>query len=242
MAYRVIGYVRCSTEEQHLGPVAQRNAIKVWCREHGADLLAVFEEHVSGAAELDKRNQLVAALDALEDHRATVLLVLRRDRLARDNIAAAMIDRLVERQGARVMTVDGVGNGNSPEAVLMRGIIDLFSQYERQLVRMRTKAVLQLKKAKGERTGRIPFGYHLGERGVLEENPNEQKTMALMLQYRREHLSLHEIAERLNQEGCYPRDRRGNPGRWTTPSVCRFLKRKPPRHRDDAHQPHSEEI
>ena len=65
------------------------------------------------------------AIDALADRKAGILLVAKRDRLARDVMYAAMVERLVERNGAKVQSSDGIGNGNTPEAILMKNIMDL---------------------------------------------------------------------------------------------------------------------
>src|SRR5215469_9398058 len=127
---RCIGYIRASTEDQSLGPEAQRTALEKWCQSHGAELVATFEDlGVSGGLELDKRPGLLAALDALRDNRAAVLLVAKRDRLARDVMVAAMVNRLAEKAGAQVLSADGVGNGDEPEALLMRNIGNAFAEY-----------------------------------------------------------------------------------------------------------------
>ncbi len=77
-------------------------------------------------APLDKRPGLIAALDTLTAGMA--LVAVKRDRLARDTMHAAMIERLVERASAHVRTCDGAGEGNSPEAQLMRHMIDAFAE------------------------------------------------------------------------------------------------------------------
>ena len=38
---KAIGYIRVSTDEQMLGPGAQRDAIEAWCARHDAELVAV---------------------------------------------------------------------------------------------------------------------------------------------------------------------------------------------------------
>lgn len=79
---RAVGYIRVSTDEQVNGPKAQADALAAWCARNGVELVAVHHDHgVSGGAELDKRPGLLAALDELE--RGDVLLVAKRDRLAR---------------------------------------------------------------------------------------------------------------------------------------------------------------
>ena len=52
---------------------------------------------ISGAPELDKRPGLLEALNAPE--KGTILLVVRRDRLARDTLTAAMAEWIATRAG-----------------------------------------------------------------------------------------------------------------------------------------------
>src|SRR5262249_54857036 len=158
---QVIAYVRVSTEEQSLSVEAQRATLTAWCQARHLTLVAIYEDvNVSGGARLEQRSGLLRALDALTA--GTVLLATKRDRLARDAMAAAMIERLAERVGASVQTCDGVGEGSSPEAKPMRGMIDLFAEYERQVIKARIKTALGHKKIKRERiSGRIPYGKQL---------------------------------------------------------------------------------
>ncbi|MBU6427866.1 MAG: recombinase family protein [Cyanobacteria bacterium REEB65] len=220
---RVVGYLRCSTEEQNLGPGAQRLALERWCEAHGATLVATYEDlGVSGGAPLERRPGLAEAIAQLGPTGAGVLLVLRRDRLARDVVNAALIERLVEREGARVVTTDGTGNGDSPEASLMRTIVDAFSAYERALVRSRTKAALEVKKARGERVGGIPFGFRMAEDGVhLVADPGEQSTVARAGQLRAGGLSFERVASVLEAEGRWSRTGR----RFAAVQVARMLER-----------------
>ncbi len=82
---KVVGYVRVSTDEQALGPEAQKTALEAWCKAHEAVLISVCEDiGISGAAPLEKRPGLNQALDTLTLEGAGVLLVAKRDRLARD--------------------------------------------------------------------------------------------------------------------------------------------------------------
>ncbi len=86
-----------------------------------------------------------------------------------------MAEKLVERAGAIVVAADGTGNGEATEALLMRRIVDSFSEYERGLIRARTKAALSVKRNRGERVGSLPYGYRLSDDGVhLIQDPAEQ--------------------------------------------------------------------
>lgn len=220
--HRVTGYIRVSTDEQAIGPEAQRQALERWCRDHGARLVAVHEDlGVSGAAPLDERPGLLAAIDEVTRGRAGVLLVAKRDRLARDVLVAAMAERLVERQGARVLAADGTGNGEGPEAALLRGIVDVFAQYERALIRARTRAALGVKRQRGELVGSVPLGRRLAGDGVhLEPDPMEAAAVERARILRRGGASYAEIAERLTAEGHAPRG-----AKWYAMTVARMVGR-----------------
>jgi site-specific DNA recombinase len=219
---RAVGYVRVSTEEQNLGPEAQRKAMHLWCKSHDTQLVAVHEDlGVSGGAPLEKRPGLLAALDELGGNNAGVLLVAKRDRLARDVVVAAMVERLAQRQGARIKAADGTGNGTGPEAMLMRGIVDLFAQYERAVIRTRTRAALAVKKAKQERIGQVPYGYRLGaDRVHLEPLEREQTVIQRVHSLKQEGLSIRAVAGRLNDENIPSRGTR-----WHPTTVARLLTR-----------------
>lgn len=202
---RAVAYIRVSTDEQDLGPEAQLQAIKRYAEAHGLEIAASFEDRISGGADVDKRPGLLAALDALRSEKAGVLLVAKRDRIARDTFVAAMVERLAEKAGATVQSADGVGNGNGPEAQLLRGIVDVFAQYERAMIRARTKAALAVKKRKGERVGSIPYGWKLAEDGIqLEVETTEQRVMELAHELRAEGLSLRAIGAALEESGVLP--------------------------------------
>ena len=167
---RAVAYLRCSTDRQDLSPDAQRDAIAGWAATNGVEVVAWHEDlGVSGGTELEKRPGLLAATEALRTEQAGLLVVAKRDRLARDVLTAALVERLCERHGARVQSADGAGNGDGPEAALLRTMIDAFAAYERALIRSRTRAALAIKKAKGERVGTVPYGYRPGDGGLLVE-------------------------------------------------------------------------
>jgi site-specific DNA recombinase len=203
---QAIGYVRVSTDDQALSVDAQRARITAWCVERRLSLSAVYEDiGVSGGAALDKRPGLMAAIDALEP--GVVLVAVKRDRLARDTMNAAMIERLAERVGAKVLTCDGAGEGDSPEARLMRTMIDAFAEYERQIIAARTKAALGVKRAKGEKLGgRVPYGSQLAADGTtLEPHGAEQAVITLARELHAMGLSSRQVAARLAERGLYSR-------------------------------------
>lgn len=176
-ATKVVAYIRVSTEEQHLGPEAQLAAIELWATRQGVTVVAVHRDlGVSGATPLADCKGLMAALEDLRVHGAGLLVVAKRDRLARDVMKSAMAEARAEALGARIVSAAGEGDGTDPAAKLMRTIIDAFAEYERLIIGARTKAALAVKKTKAERIGGIPYGFSDVD-GKLVPNEDEQRVI-----------------------------------------------------------------
>jgi len=198
-----VAYLRVSTEEQHLGPEAQRAAIEAWATHAGVTVDSWHtDQGVSGGAEVADRPALTEALAALRAGQHGWLVVAKRDRLARDVVIAGWIDREVEKLGASVAAADGAGNERTPQGEFLRTILDGAAQLERKIIARRTKDALDVKRARGERTGSIPRGYRLAPDGVgLEVCPDEVATIQRAQELRREGRSIRQIGRDLDDEG-----------------------------------------
>jgi site-specific DNA recombinase len=216
-----VAYVRVSTEDQNLGPEAQRAAIQAWALRAGVRVAAVFEDRVGGATPADARPGLLAALAALREHGAGVLVAAKRDRLARDVVVCVTIETLAADAGAKVVTADGVSADATPEGQLMRTLLDAFAQYERALIKCRTKAALAVKKGRGEKTGgAVPFGSKLAEDGIhLAPIAAEQAAIRAARALRAAGHSLRAIGRELERQGHLPRS--GRP--WDSAQVLRMV-------------------
>jgi len=219
-----VGYLRVSTAEQAaegLGLDAQRDAIAKAAARLGVEVTESFTDAgVSGGLPLEQRPGLVAALDAL--HAGDVLIVAKRDRLGRDVLNVAMFERLAERKGARIVSAAGEGTeGDDPTSRLMRQIVDCFAEYERAIIRARTRAALAVKKSRGQRVGGIPFGYRLSDDGRnLELNADEQRALGILRSLRDSGKTYDAIASELNRLGF--RSRTGR--EWVRQSVHMLLR------------------
>ena len=218
------GYARCSTTEQAdsgLGLDAQRAAIASHARRLGAELVSVHEDAgLSGSLGIEDRPGLLAAVESLR--RGEILIVAKRDRLARDPLIAAMVERLAARRGARLISAAGEGTtDDDPMSVLTRRMIDVFAEFERLVCRSRTRAALRAKRARGERAGAVPFGFKLGADGrSLEPVATEQAVLGLIRRRHAGGLSLRQIAAELNKKKIPAR----KGGAWRHSSVISVLK------------------
>ncbi|ECH9259148.1 recombinase family protein [Salmonella enterica subsp. enterica] len=147
---RTFAYCRVSTSEQ----VTENQIIAI--RQAGYDVLdnRVVSEVVSGGVQAMKRK----AFADMVNHKLESgdrLIVLKLDRLGRDNIDVQQtIDMLVKR-GIEVVSLDlPVRNLTSAEGKLMLQMFSAFAEFEKSRIIERTKEGLDRAKQEGKRLGR----------------------------------------------------------------------------------------
>lgn len=221
---KVIGYLRVSTDQQAesgLGLDAQRIACEEYAKKVGCDQIEIFkDEGLSGSLSLDKRPGMLAAISSLK--KGDILVVAKRDRLGRDPLVVAMIEAAISRKEARIVSTAGEGtDSDDPSSILMRRMIDAFGEYERLVIKARTKAALGAKKSRGERVGHIPFGYKLAEDGLhIEADELEKDILRQMRELRRNGLSIRDIADEMNRREAFNRGQ----AKWNHASIHRVMK------------------
>jgi DNA invertase Pin-like site-specific DNA recombinase len=204
-------YVRGSRDSQQLTPEVQRAAVEAWATREGVQVASWhLDLGVCSVTPVEERPGLRAALASLREHGAGILVVAKRDRLARDPALTAAIERAADKLGAQVLSAAGEGNGSTPADEFLRGILDTASRYERALIISRTRDALKAKAAKGERIGSVPFGSILSKDGIrLEPSAEEQATIAEARAMAAEGMSLRSISSSLATSGRL--SRRGRP-------------------------------
>ncbi len=232
---KAIGYLRVSTDEQAesgAGLAAQRDALERHCERLGWSLEEVHEDDgVSGKAKLHKRLGLMDAINAVG--KGDVLLIAKRDRLARDMMSSIMLEQMVTKKGGRIVSVAGEGtDDDDPTSVLMRRMVDAFAEYERLVIAARTRAALQAKKRRGLRTGRVPYGKVLVQKSIirsksgrpaqLTDNQEQLKVVVKVQRLKADGKSMRAIADQLTDEGIPTATGKD---RWSHSTVQRFLQR-----------------
>jgi DNA invertase Pin-like site-specific DNA recombinase len=169
-------YLRASDEEQKLSPAVQRDVILSWAARENVQVTSWHEDLGTCSADpLETRPGLLSALSSVR--KGGLLVVARRDRLARDVLISSLIEREVVRGGGSIVSASGEGNGDTPADQFMRTVVDGAAEYERALIRARTRGAMAALKAAGKSTGAVPYGFQVGEGGHLEKHAFESSTV-----------------------------------------------------------------
>ena len=153
---RVVAYLRVSTEEQGshgTGIEAQRAALEAELSRRGWADVSWIEDPGYSAGNLN-RPGIQAALAMLSEGRADVLMVSKLDRLSRSLLDFASLMERCEREGWSLVALDLGVDTTTPQGEMMAGVLAVFAQFERRLIRERTRAGLAVRKAQGVRIGR----------------------------------------------------------------------------------------
>lgn len=219
-----ISYTRVSSDKQAesgAGLAAQAAAIKSYAKQAGLELVESYsDDGISGAAGIEGRPGLAAAIGRLR--RGDVLVIAKRDRLGRDMMATLTIERAVAKRGASIVSADGVGNGDGAADAFMRSVMDAAAQFERDLIKARTRAAMAEKRKAGHRIGEVPFGWSLAADGNLEPVPAEQEILDLIRELRESGVSLRSIAKQLTDLGIVTKKGKA---KWSHSTVQSVLSR-----------------
>lgn len=139
----LIGYGRVSTSDQN--PAMQEDALRA------AGCEKQFIEKVSSGKK--DRPQLAAALDYLRE--GDTLVVWRLDRLARslDQLIATVKD--LEARGIALKSITEAIDTSTPGGRLVFHVFGAIAEFERAIIRERSKAGVAAAKARGRHGGRL---------------------------------------------------------------------------------------
>ena len=209
----VVGYVRVSTAgqvEEGAGLEIQRSRIAEYCEQNGLVLDRIYEDKAMSGAMRD-RPALLELLKNVEEGHIKRIIVYRQDRLSREMGLTIFIDNLLcehEVQLTSILEPIIDLNGDSL-AKLIRRMLALMSEYERELIASRLSEGRRNNAKNGKRgSGPIPFGYvKVGDK--LEVKPDEAEYVRKIYRWYVKGRCYTEIAEILNKRGIVTK--RGKP-------------------------------
>jgi DNA invertase Pin-like site-specific DNA recombinase len=237
LGVRLVGYARTSKDKADgVSHDEQEARIRAWARDHRHEVVDILHDvGVPGTVNGTDRPGLAAALNDIREGRASALVVLRLDRLARKlHVQEAVLQRAWQ-DGGRVYEVEGgevlQDDPEDPVRTFVRQVMGAVAELERNMTRKRLhnnrrEAARQGRYVGGSRLQRR-YGYRLvkGENGkhrfvAVEE---EQRVIARMLRMRSAGATLQSIADHLKESGVLTAS--GASG-WTASSVRKVIARE----------------
>lgn len=147
---RLFAYCRVSTTEQNTNNQIQA----IEAAGYHIDEHRVIAETVSGSTEAMKRHEF----STLVKHKleaGDTLVVLKLDRLGRDNIDVQQTINMLMKKGIRVISLDLPSKDlASAEGKLILQMFTAFAEFERNRIRERTREGILRAKKEGKRLGR----------------------------------------------------------------------------------------
>lgn len=142
----LVGYARVSTQDQK--PELQLDALTA------AGCERLFVEHASGAQR--ERPELTAALDFIRSGAGDVLVVWKLDRLARSLSQLIHTVEDLEKRGVAFRSLTEAIDTTTAPGRLVFHIFGAIAEFERSIIKERTRAGLNAARARGRRGGRPP--------------------------------------------------------------------------------------
>jgi DNA invertase Pin-like site-specific DNA recombinase len=136
-----------------------------------------------------------------------------------------LIDELFSKEaGRRLFSVNDSIDTGTASGLLVLDVLMSVAQWERRIIAERTAEALQGKIGRGERCGRLRFGYDLGPDGKsLVPNPREQDAIACMRRWRSEGKTYRDMVALVTELGIDTKD----PGSIWRPGVIHRILTRP---------------
>jgi site-specific DNA recombinase len=207
------GYTRVSTGRQaregyslpeQRKQVEQRAEREGW---HLPERLIFVEEGVSGAR--DDRPQLERLLGHLDE--IDVLIIPSLSRLGRSNRHLFKLYEQLDAAGVDLVSIKEGFDATTSAGKALRGMLSVFAEFERDLIRERVKDTAGARVAEGKHNGKPPFGYDKVE-GELIESKDEAKVVRRIFAERAQGTSVKQISRNLHADGV--KTKRG--GKWSS--------------------------
>ena len=203
---KVVGYVRCSTEEQATRGVtlqAQRAKIVAFCEATDRTLDEVIVD-AGQSAKSTQRPGFLRVIDAVRAGEISAVVVVKIDRATRSVRDLADVMELFAAMNCAFISVTESIDTGSAAGRMITNLLGVLAQFEREQLGERTSFALKHKRQNLKVYGHPPFGWaRVGD--ILKPVPDEQNALKRLRVMDAEGISYRRIAEWLTTSGFRPR-------------------------------------
>jgi len=202
----------------------QLEEMRRYCMENDIQIKEEFSDKALSGAD-DDRPGMWDAIHALKP--GYILVVRSFDRLARDSAFAQHIIRHeIEKKKSSILSITEPGaNTDTPDGRLIRSLMLAIAEYQREIIRARTRAAMRRYQREGRRMSQqCPFGWKLdpNDNKRMVKDEEERGVIDIVVMYYKKGKPLREIARTLTEKGT--KNRSGK--KWHHYQVKRILERE----------------
>ncbi len=143
-------YARVSTADQSCD--AQLHALRQYARNRGAEAVEYVDAGISGAK--DRRPALDRLLADARRRKVSAVVVTKLDRLARSTRHLVNLAAELEALGVDLVVLDQSIDTGTPAGRLLFNVLGSIAEFERDLIRERTRAGVEAARRRGAQLGR----------------------------------------------------------------------------------------
>ena len=203
---------------------AQLRDLREYCWKRGYEIAGEFaDKALSGGDDWDDRPGMFDAAHACK--RGYLFVVRAFDRLFRDARKGLVFASMLEQKGARVRSItEEAASLDTPEAMMMRTIFLALAEYQRHIIRARTRSKMRAHQREGRRMSAImPYGMMADPANPrrMIDNPAEIATVDEIRELAKRGAGLRAIARELTARGI--ENRGGKP--WNHGLIAAILRR-----------------
>ena len=152
-------YARVSPHDQQTLPL-QRDAMLAYARQRGGAIVTMVEDVGSGASERQRREELMRAARRRD---IDAIVVWRLDRWGRSLADLVVTLQELYELGVGFISLNEALDLTTSTGRAMAGMLAVFAEFERGILRERVKAGIAEARRRGTRHGRPPTVAHQGE-------------------------------------------------------------------------------
>jgi putative DNA-invertase from lambdoid prophage Rac len=177
--FRAVLYARVSTNDQQTLPMQNRD-LREYAARRGWAIALQVREVGSGAVQRKARKQV---MEAARRRQIDVVLVWRLDRWGRSVTDLLATLQELEHLGVGFVSLTEALDLTTPAGRAMAGLFAIFAEFEREILRERTRAGLAHARQNGKRLGRpVTAGLHAAEVRKLHRAGISKSEIARRLQ------------------------------------------------------------
>ena len=195
----VVGYARVSTIEQKEEGIslnAQEQKIIAYCTVKDWNLTEIIKDEGISAKNLN-RPGIEALINSVKANEIEAVIVCKIDRLTRSVADLNKLVELFKKYDVALVSLAESLDATTATGRLMMNLLASVSQWEREIIGERTKDAIAFLKEQHKVYSRPVFGY-IEKNGLIEKDPEDEKTLKIIMDMKNKGFSYRRIADELN--------------------------------------------